>query len=611
MKNDELMDAWNDINTEFIEEADHLRRNGKKNAGRKRLVTLLAAAAVLTLAIGTAAVMIIRSSTRSGNPAADSGSAVSSGETRETVTAISEEPSEDLSTVTAAAVSDTTEAEEGWWEAEGVYIKCYRNELVEIDNQGPTVMLQLSNESLGVLSGLTTGDRILVRISGEILESWPGSCGPCEVEALSQGSYNDILPTIEQLNEAGWKVIYDGDLNEAVTVQERVEQLLDELNAKYADEGFSINLDDRPVGDDWWEELSMMSVDALREYLEKFYTDEQYRVQQLSQIAEESGDTTELPLYRYTGDDPLLGAVTEYFIDEYRTELETQAAEDLKGINYVALPAYMIFKTKDLDDGRIAVYGSFWNFVYRLEMTTLVPCNLAPCGEFPGACVVTLRSDHAEGGGWVVDEVDRNDGMGSDYATDIYRFAEGDDELLNMYFSILSADENGLSQVQLALEQAIREYVIVNNLPIDSYQWRAGMNEPPIMLYGAGTDELEEAAKAAEEARAAAELEASQNEAEQEASRNEEESDSVPPITEIASHTMSSLAARLKGCTREELRAAWGEPLESLEWNPDYPVDIWRIGEGADQLSVDVQYDKDGNVINGYTYLAADQPTIW
>ena len=420
MKNDELMDAWNDINTEFIEEADHLRRNGKKNAGRKRLVTLLAAAAVLTLAIGTAAVMIIRSSTGSGNPAADSGSAVSSGETRETVTAISEEPSEDLSTVTAAAVSDTTEAEEGWWEAEGVYIKCYRNELVEIDNQGPTVMLSLSDESLGVLAGLTTGDRILVRISGDIQESWPGSCGPCEVEALSQGSYNDILPTIEQLNEAGWKVIYDGDLNEAVTVQERVEQLLDELNAKYADEGFSINLDDHPVGDDWWEELSMMSVDALREYLEKFYTD-----------------------------------------------------------------------------------------------------------------------------------------------------------------------------------------------------------EPPIMLYGAGTDELdeaarqaaeqlrEEAAKAAEEARAAAQLEASQNEAEQEASRNEEESDSVPPITEIASRTMSSLAARLKGCTREELRAAWGEPLESLEWNPDYPVDIWRIGEGADQLSVDVQYDKDGKVINGYTYLAADQPTIW
>ena len=61
---DELMDALAGIRLEYMEEADHILRHGKKGQGKKRLTVLLQAAAVFLAAIGFGAVMIIRNYTR-------------------------------------------------------------------------------------------------------------------------------------------------------------------------------------------------------------------------------------------------------------------------------------------------------------------------------------------------------------------------------------------------------------------------------------------------------------------------------------------------------------------------------------------------------------------
>ena len=60
------------------------------------------------------------------------------------------------------------------------------------------------------------------------------------------------------------------------------------------------------------------------------------------------------------------------------------------------------------------------------------------------------------------------------------------------------------------------------------------------------------------------------------------------------------------------LRAAWGEPKSTMSLGDNgWSVDIWKVGSGEDMLQVDVQYDTEGNIIGGYTYRTADQPTIW
>ena len=61
---DELVEAMVGIRAEYMEEADHMLRHGRKGQGRKRLAVLLAAAAVLIVGIGISVGMIIRNYTR-------------------------------------------------------------------------------------------------------------------------------------------------------------------------------------------------------------------------------------------------------------------------------------------------------------------------------------------------------------------------------------------------------------------------------------------------------------------------------------------------------------------------------------------------------------------
>ena len=68
---DELVEAMVGIRAEYMEEADHMLRHGRKGQGRKRLAVLLAAAAVLIVGIGISVGMIIRNYTRKPSVSAD------------------------------------------------------------------------------------------------------------------------------------------------------------------------------------------------------------------------------------------------------------------------------------------------------------------------------------------------------------------------------------------------------------------------------------------------------------------------------------------------------------------------------------------------------------
>lgn len=124
----------------------------------------------------------------------------------------------------------------------------------------------------------------------------------------------------------------------------------------------------------------------------------------------------------------------------------------------VTIPAFCIFQSEVLDDGRIKVYGNFWIFVYMKQDTTLV-CESG--GECPG--VIYLKQD---GDGYAVDEFDRV-GDGTDYEKDIDRICDGNDSLREMYYSATNAKEDPLKSRRLWY---IYHYVQDNKLDITQYQ---------------------------------------------------------------------------------------------------------------------------------------------
>ena len=65
MKKDDFMDAWNDVDKDFLAEADDMQRRGAQHDnGKKRLAVLLATAAVLTVGIALTAVVLIRGNSK-------------------------------------------------------------------------------------------------------------------------------------------------------------------------------------------------------------------------------------------------------------------------------------------------------------------------------------------------------------------------------------------------------------------------------------------------------------------------------------------------------------------------------------------------------------------
>ena len=159
-----------------------------------------------------------------------------------------------------------------------------------------------------------------------------------------------------------------------------------------------------------------------------------------------------LPPYAYPGDDPIEGAIANSLAGG------EEAGNYLTAPGYVTIPCVIIHKTEMIDDAHAKVYGSFWILNYVKEGDVLK--NLSG-GEYPA--VVTLEKANDE---WTLTSMEVA-GDGDDYAADIRRFADGDKELEEKYFSgsdLLSAENQAIRTRQ------IKAYVEANGLAITAYQ---------------------------------------------------------------------------------------------------------------------------------------------
>lgn len=159
-----------------------------------------------------------------------------------------------------------------------------------------------------------------------------------------------------------------------------------------------------------------------------------------------------LPTYRYTGEDPIEGAVADALANDERAGLyKTEQG-------YVTIPCPIIHRTEMIDDTHARVYGTFWilNYVKR----GLVLINISG-GEYAGIMMVEMAD-----GIWRVTSFEEA-GDGDDYAADIEHFAAGDKELEAAYFA---AADLGAETNQEIRTRFIQEYVATNSLPVIAYQ---------------------------------------------------------------------------------------------------------------------------------------------
>ena len=172
-------------------------------------------------------------------------------------------------------------------------------------------------------------------------------------------------------------------------------------------------------------------------------------------------ETSALPAYTYSGDDPVWSAVVKYMQE---TDFGYEAPE-----GGILVPTPIILKTDvNEDETEAAVYGNFWIFTYALEGTTL---TTGPCGENPG--VLKLEKKDGE---WTVTGAEFA-GDGEDYAADIAKFANGDEALEKDYYLTTGASEDSmLPQYQRAV---LVNYVNDNNLDITDYR---DYGEDPVSL---------------------------------------------------------------------------------------------------------------------------------
>lgn len=170
---------------------------------------------------------------------------------------------------------------------------------------------------------------------------------------------------------------------------------------------------------------------------------------------------TPLSPYRYTGDDGIEKAITEYFQAQdmyYRPE------------GTVMIPAFCIFKSETVVDpqskgsneakkGDVKVYGNFWDFVYSRKDKTLF-CESG--GEAPGVIYLKRTGDNA----YEVTTFDRV-GDGSQYSEDIKRICNGNKVLEQQYYDASDAGKDPLKTRRMWY---IWNYVTDNDLDINSYQ---------------------------------------------------------------------------------------------------------------------------------------------
>ena len=174
-----------------------------------------------------------------------------------------------------------------------------------------------------------------------------------------------------------------------------------------------------------------------------------------------------LPAYVYTGTDSVEAAAAAWIT-------ESRMAEGYGGMEEgaVTIPAPVILKTEETEDGGLLVYGNFWLLNYVRQDGILVCVS---GGEYPG--VMSMVKD---GNGWKAVSLETA-GDGENYAKDIARFCSGDKDLENAYYS--AGDGQGEKVVSIRT-RFVADYVKANALPVAAYQdpyW------DPVYLFAAGT----------------------------------------------------------------------------------------------------------------------------
>ena len=172
-------------------------------------------------------------------------------------------------------------------------------------------------------------------------------------------------------------------------------------------------------------------------------------------------ERTELPAYRYTGEDPIEGAIAEMLAgSEHAGLYKTEPG-------YVTIPCPVILKTEMTDETHAKVYGDFWTLNYVKRGTVLK--NISG-GEEPAVILLEKTED-----GWRVVSMETA-GDGEDYVKDIERFADGDKELEAKYFAAADLQAEPQKEIRTRL---IREYAEANSLAVTAYQ-DYGWEEVPI-----------------------------------------------------------------------------------------------------------------------------------
>ncbi len=171
-------------------------------------------------------------------------------------------------------------------------------------------------------------------------------------------------------------------------------------------------------------------------------------------LAGAMAESTSLPAWTYSGDDPIMAAVTAHM-----AEMETDIEPEEGG---VLIPTPIILKTEvNEEENKATVYGNFWIFCYRQNGNILdVTCG----GECPG--IMTLEK---QDGVWAVTAMETaRDGVY--FSDDIIRFAGGDKQLEKDYFLAGGGVHEGfVPQYQRA---AVVLYVTENGLDIEAYRER-------------------------------------------------------------------------------------------------------------------------------------------
>ena len=226
------------------------------------------------------------------------------------------------------------------------------------------------------------------------------------------------------------------------------------------------------TADDWCSDLTRAVTDALAAAEGEGETDREAVIAGLAEsipadpekirtlvdiyaaiIAGESAADPEtvLPDYSYSGTDPIEGAIANALADtEYMEMYLTEPG-------CACIPCPVILKTEMTDETHAKVYGIFWTLNYiRVDDVLL---NISG-GEHAGIAML-----EKEGEAWRVKVLEET-GEGGDYAADIRRFANGDQELIKAY----QAGHDLSEEPQLSIRKRfIREYAEANKLEVSAF----------------------------------------------------------------------------------------------------------------------------------------------